>query len=192
MSQAIQLIVGLGNPGSKYQHTRHNVGFDFVDSLLPAGMSARLDKRFRSEIAELSIDGNRVWLLKPQTFMNLSGDAVGGFTQYYKIASENILVVHDELDLPPGQIRLKKGGGSSGHNGLKDIIAKLGSGDFIRLRIGIGHPGSADQVVGFVLQKAPASEEALIQDAMHRAKQFVQQIVGGDSAAVMNELHRKQ
>lgn len=192
MSEPIQLIVGLGNPGAKYHGTRHNVGFGFIDQLLPVGTSARTDIRFKSELAEISVAGKKVYLLKPLTFMNLSGDAVGSFARYYKIAPENILVVHDELDLPPGVLRLKKGGGSGGHRGLNDIIAKLGSKDFYRLRVGIGHPGSSDQVTAFVLQKAPTSESKLVEDALHRATKYLPDIVTGNHSAAMNELHRKQ
>jgi len=192
MTEPIRLLVGLGNPGAKYHSTRHNAGFDFVDALLPAGMTFRADSRFKSELAEISVSGRKVYLLKPQTFMNLSGDAVGGFARYYKINPENILVAHDELDLLPGALRLKKGGGSGGHRGLNDIIAKLGSKDFYRLRIGIGHPGSAAQVSGYVLQKAPKPEAELIENAIRRAAGHITDIVSGNHAAAMNELHRKQ
>lgn len=192
MTKAIQLIVGLGNPGAKYQHTRHNAGFDFVDALLPVGMNLREDKRFHGDVGEITVDGRRVWLLKPLTYMNRSGDAVAGLANYFKIPPEQILVVHDELDLPPGQIRLKTGGGSGGHNGLKDIVTKLGgNSSFVRLRVGVGHPGSADQVVGYVLQRAPASEADLTEEAMHRALPLIPKIVAGETSAAMNELHRK-
>ncbi len=191
-SDPIKLIAGLGNPGAKYLGTRHNAGFDFVDALLPSGVAFKPDNRFKSELAEISVAGQKIWLLKPQTFMNLSGEAVGGFARYYKISPENILVAHDELDLLPGVLRLKKGGGSGGHRGLNDIISKLGSRDFYRLRIGIGHPGSASQVAAFVLQKPPASESDLINDAIHRAVSQLPDIVSGNHAAAMNELHRKQ
>ncbi len=192
MTEPIRLVVGLGNPGAKYQGTRHNTGFDFVDALLSPGMAFKADSRFKSDLAEISLAGRKVHLLKPRTFMNLSGDAVGGFARYYKIDAENILVAHDELDLPPGVLRLKKGGGSGGHRGLNDIIAKLGSRDFYRLRIGIGHPGSAAQVSGFVLQKAPKPEADLIDDAIRRAASHLPDIIAGNHAAAMNELHRKQ
>jgi len=185
------LIAGLGNMGREYDGTRHNVGFEVVD-FLAKEFEVSFKNDSLGDIAEFRFKGRTFVLLKPSTFMNLSGDAVGGFARYYKINPENILVVHDELDLLPGALRLKKGGGSGGHRGLNDIIAKLGSKDFYRLRIGIGHPGSAAQVSGYVLQKAPKPEAELIENAIRRAAGHITDIVSGNHAAAMNELHRKQ
>src|SRR6266516_888223 len=142
----IFLIAGLGNPGPEYAETRHNAGFRFLDALL-SGPGARLrhESRFHGDVGRVDVSGKDVWLLAPQTFMNLSGDSVSAFANYYKIPVGEILVVHDELDLPPGTVRLKIGGGNGGHNGLTDVTQKLGSPDYARLRIGIGHPGSAAQ-----------------------------------------------
>src|SRR5688572_4549412 len=142
--QGISLIVGLGNPGPEYAETRHNAGFRFLDVLLSgSNVALRRESRFSGDAARFSVDGNELWLLAPQTFMNHSGDSVAKFANYYKIPAAEILVVYDEIDLPPGAVRLKVGGGSAGHNGLTDVIEKLGSPDCARLRIGVGHPGSA-------------------------------------------------
>ena len=152
------LVVGLGNPGSDYAQTRHNIGFMAVDAL--AG-HARFTSKFHSETASLSIEGEKVILLKPQTFMNLSGKAVQAAMAFYKIAPEQVIVLHDELDLPLGKIRIKQGGGANGHNGLKDIDQMIGP-DYWRIRLGIGHPGTAEQVHGHVLSKFTAEERELV------------------------------
>jgi peptidyl-tRNA hydrolase, PTH1 family len=186
----IALIVGLGNPGPEYAETRHNAGFRFLDALLPVGTALRSENRFAGRVARLTIEGSDVWLLAPETFMNHSGDAVAKLAHFYKIPVEAILVAHDELDMPPGAVRLKQGGGDGGHNGLKDITQKLG-GDYARLRIGIGHPGNAAQVASYVLRRAPASEQELIDDAIARARQHIADIVHGQFQKVMNELHAK-
>jgi PTH1 family peptidyl-tRNA hydrolase len=154
---SIRLIVGLGNPGPEYALTRHNAGFWLLDNLantLP-GCKLQRETRFNAFVAKSHIGGKEVWLLEPQTYMNRSGQSVGGLARFYKIAPEEILVVHDELDILPGIAKLKKGGGSGGHNGLKDISAALGTQDYWRLRLGIGHPRNynlAQQVADFVLQ----------------------------------------
>lgn len=190
MAQGISLIVGLGNPGAEYAETRHNAGFRFLDMLSDAaGERLRNESRFLANVGKLNVSGRDVWLLEPQTFMNRSGDAVSRFAHYYKIPVAEILVAHDELDLPPGTVRLKVGGGDGGHNGLSDVTAKLGSSDYARLRIGIGHPGSSAQVVSYVLKKAPSAEQALIDAAIASARAHVADIVHGQFQKVMNSLH---
>ncbi len=190
MTQGISLIVGLGNPGPQYAETRHNAGFRFLDALL-SGTETRLrhEARFAGEVARFGVGGREVWLLAPQTFMNHSGESVAKFAHYYKIPVPEILVVYDEIDLPPGSVRLKVGGSNAGHNGLNDVTEKLGSPDCVRLRIGVGHPGAAAQVVSYVLKKAPASEQALIDEAIERARQHLSDIVRGEYEKVMNALH---
>lgn len=191
---AIALVAGLGNPGPRYAPTRHNAGFWFLEAVAAAHrLTFRRESRFGADVASDTATGDSIWLLAPRTFMNLSGDPVGAFARYYKITPERILVVHDELDLPPGTVRLKRGGGHGGHNGLRDIIAKLGSSDFLRLRLGIGHPGSADAVTDYLLTGGPGgAERADIDDAIARAVALLPRIIAGDYAAVMNELHRRE
>jgi PTH1 family peptidyl-tRNA hydrolase len=190
MTQGISLIVGLGNPGKSYAETRHNAGFRFMDGLLRhIGTRLRKESRFDGEAGKVVIAGRDVWLLMPQTYMNASGQSVARLANFYKIAPEEILVVHDELDLQPGTVRLKQGGGHGGHNGLRDIINRLGSRDFMRLRIGIGHPGSAPQVESYVLKKAPKAEQQQIDAAIDAALAQVDEIVHGNYEQVMNDLH---
>ena len=190
MASRIQLIVGLGNPGREYEDTRHNAGFWFVDRIASRfSGSLRPEAKFQGEVGKATIAGEPVWLLKPQTFMNLSGDAVAAVARFYKIPVESILVAHDELDLNPGVVRLKQGGGHGGHNGLRDMVAKLGGNNFMRLRIGIGHPGNAKQVANFVLHKASSNEQQLIEGAIDAALAEIESIVGGDHQKVMNRLH---
>ena len=169
MSQpAPKLIVGLGNPGSEYAETRHNAGFWFCERLArELGTAFSKEARFHGLAANARADG--VWLLMPQTFMNRSGQSVAALARFYRIAPAEILVVHDELDIPPGQLRLKFGGGLGGHNGLKDITAHLGTQDFWRLRVGIGHPGDRNEVVNFVLKPPRREESALIDASLDRA-----------------------
>lgn len=190
MVQGISLIVGLGNPGAEYAGTRHNAGFRFLDVLLDAtGEKLRTESRFVGNVGKITLTGKDVWLLEPQTFMNHSGDSVAKFAYYFKIQAAEILVAHDDLDLPPGTVRLKVGGGDGGHNGLADITEKLGTSDYVRLRIGIGHPGNAPQVVSYVLKKAPLVEQTLIDAAIVNAKTYVADIVHGEFQKVMNRLH---
>ena len=186
----ISLIVGLGNPGREYEATRHNAGFWWADEFARAqGANFRAEGKFHGLVARTALHGHEVHLLKPQTFMNVSGRAVGALAQFYKIAPENILVVHDELDLPPGSAKLKLGGGHGGHNGLKDIIAHLGTRDFWRLRIGIGHPGERADVSNFVLNSPRREEQELIDQAMQRAQDVAPLIVEGKLEAAMLKLH---
>jgi PTH1 family peptidyl-tRNA hydrolase len=188
---AIRLIVGLGNPGPEYERTRHNAGFWLVDELAwQLKASLKPESKFFGEVARAQHPaGGELWLLKPATFMNLSGQAVGALARFYKIAPEEVLVVHDELDLEPGVARFKQGGGHGGHNGLKDIIAKLGTPNFWRLRLGIGHPGDRSEVVNFVLKKARSEEQALIDEAMARSLRELPAALAGDFPAAMKALH---
>jgi len=190
MMNTIRLIVGLGNPGREYETTRHNVGFWWVDELARGEkLSFRSDAKFHGEVVRGQLDGQEVWLLKPQTFMNLSGRAVGAMAQFYKIAPSEILVVHDELDLQPGIARLKLGGGHGGHNGLKDIIAHLGTKDFWRLRLGVGHPGDRAEVVNYVLNNPRREERELIEEAMQHSLHVAQLVIAGKAEAAMLKLH---
>ena len=192
---ALRLIAGLGNPGPEYSETRHNAGFWFVDACARK-LGARLasESRYFGEAARIRAEGQDLWLFKPLTFMNRSGQAVAALARFYKISPEEILVVHDELDLLPGEIRLKQGGGIGGHNGLKDIAAHLGSGDFWRLRLGIGHPrnlGMAQEVVDFVLHRPRAQEREAIDIALARGLDELPAMLRGDFPAAMRRLHTK-
>ncbi len=192
MSTPIELIVGLGNPGSRYQDTRHNAGFWLVDRIAArAGASLRASPRFRGAVGEATIAGHRVRLLEPDTFMNASGDSVAAVARFYRVPPAAILVAHDEIDLPPGVARIKQGGGHGGHNGLRDVIPKLGDKSFVRLRIGVGHPGSAERVVGYVLARPSADERRLIEDAVDAALDEVERIVEGDLERAMTSLHTR-
>ena len=186
----IKLIAGLGNPGREYEGTRHNAGFWWVDELARAHQFVfKAENKFHGLAARGSVLGREIFLLKPQTFMNVSGRAVGALMQFYKIEPQHILVVHDELDLPPGSAKLKLGGGHGGHNGLKDIIAHLGTKDFWRLRIGIGHPGERADVSDYVLNPPRREEANLIEQAMRRAHEVSHLIVEGKLEAAMLKLH---
>ncbi len=188
----IRLIVGLGNPGREYETTRHNAGFWFVEELAQsANHSFRNEAKFIGLAVRGHLHGHEVWLLKPQTFMNASGRSVAAAAQFYKISPAEILVVHDELDLQPGVARLKMGGGHGGHNGLKDIIAHLGTRDFWRLRLGVGHPGDRSEVVSYVLNDPRSEELAQIEDAMHKALHLAPLIIEGKMEAAMLKLHSK-
>jgi PTH1 family peptidyl-tRNA hydrolase len=187
---AIRLIVGLGNPGREYESTRHNVGFLWIDELARLqDLGFRSEAKFHGLTARGQLHGHEVLLLKPQTFMNVSGRSVGALVQFYKISPEEMLVVHDELDLPPGVARLKMGGGHGGHNGLKDIIAHLGSRDFWRLRIGIGHPGDRSEVSNYVLNDPRREERELIAEAMQKAQNIAHMVIEGKTEAAMLKLH---
>ncbi len=187
---SIGLIAGLGNPGADYAATRHNAGFWFVDALAAAhGASLRAEAKFHGELGRAAVGGRDVWLLKPTTFMNHSGRAVAAVARYYKLAPEQILVAHDDLDLPVGTARLKRGGGHGGHNGLRDIINHLGSRDFLRLRLGIHHPGDSKAVVDYVLGRPSAADREAIEDAIARALGVMPLVVSGDLERAMNRLH---
>ncbi len=191
-NNTIQIIAGLGNPGNEYENTRHNAGFWFIDHLVyQYNLSLKKESKFFAEAAKVSLGADSVWLIKPMNFMNRSGQSIARLAQFYKIKPEQILVVHDELDLSPGTVRLKQGGGHGGHNGLRDTINQLGSKDFYRLRLGIGHPGSKEQVVGYVLGKTPASEKQLIESAIDKTMDALELIISGDMQKAMNQLHAK-
>ncbi|WP_018232590.1 aminoacyl-tRNA hydrolase [Thioalkalivibrio thiocyanodenitrificans] len=187
----VQLVAGLGNPGPRYTETRHNAGFWFVDALARQhGADLRLENRFAGEVARIVLDGRETRLLKPQTFMNRSGQSLKLLAGFYRIPVEAILVVHDEIDLPPGEVRLKRGGGHGGHNGLRDIMAHLGR-DFLRLRIGVGHPGYKDEVVDYVLHRPSRDEEAGIRESIDRALAVMPEVVAGELERAMHQLHSK-
>ncbi|MFT6350954.1 MAG: aminoacyl-tRNA hydrolase [Paraglaciecola chathamensis] len=191
MKDKIQLIVGLGNPGDKYAQTRHNAGAEFVEQLAARHLAPlKPEKKYHGLYAKANIKGSIVHLLVPTTFMNLSGQSVSALANFFKIPPESILVAHDELDLPPGVARFKLGGGHGGHNGLRDIISKLGNNkNFYRLRIGIGHPGHSSQVSGFVLNRAPAKERDATLIAIDEAERHLELAITGDWAKAMNQLH---
>ena len=192
MSNVIKLIVGLGNPGSDYAKTRHNAGFWWIDELCAKErVMLRAEKKFHGDVARLNIGGHEIWLLEPMTFMNVSGRAVQALATFYKILPNEIIVVHDELDLPPGTVKMKPGGGHGGHNGLKDIIAQLGTQEFWRLRIGIGHPGDRNEVINYVLQPPRAEERPLIDETITRSLELFPLIARGDLQAAMLKLHTK-
>ena len=187
----LRLIVGLGNPGPTYARTRHNAGFELIDELARrTGSNLRHEARHQGELARASIAGTDVWLLKPMTYMNLSGQAVRSVAGFYRIAPQSILVAHDELDFPPGVVRLKEGGGAGGHNGLRDLIAQLDDG-FWRLRIGIGHPGDRDAVLDYVLGRPPAAEADLIHEAVLAAADAVPVMLTDGAQKAMNRLHMR-
>lgn len=184
------LVAGFGNPGSEYDRTRHNAGFWFVDELArELGTSFTNDKRFFSQVASAQVNGRKVVLVKPMNYMNNSGQGLAAVARFFKIDAARILVAHDELDIPPGHIRLKKGGGHGGHNGLRDSLAKLGKADFWRLRIGIGHPGHKSAVSGYVLKRASADDQRLIDEAIELALRESMTIIDGDVNVATKALH---
>jgi PTH1 family peptidyl-tRNA hydrolase len=191
----IRLFVGLGNPGTEYAGTRHNAGFWWLDALA-AKWGARLlsDRNYHGLVARVNNApgaSGPVWLIAPQTYMNLSGKAVAPLARFFKIAPEEILVVHDELDLDPGQMKIKQGGSHAGHNGLKDIQAQLGSADFWRLRLGVGHPGDRAEVVNHVLRKPPGADREAIESCIERSLSCIEPMLTGDMAKAMALIHAK-
>ncbi len=188
----IALLVGLGNPGTRYEDTRHNAGFWFLDAVASSyNIQFRSESRFSGEVARLQHSGFDCWLLKPTTFMNRSGQAISALAHFYKINPVNILVAHDELDLSVGTVRLKKGGGHGGHNGLRDTINKLSTSDFMRLRLGIDHPGHRDAVTGHVLNAPQASERTAIDEAIGLSVRALPLILNGDYDKAMQQLHTR-
>jgi len=184
------LIFGLGNPGPRYAETRHNAGFWFLDRLAEtAGAKFRMQSRLHSETTRVSLYGQDCILVKPTTFMNHSGQAVRAVVDYYKAGADQVLVAYDELDLPPGAARLKQGGGHGGHNGLRDIFRHTADHDFLRLRIGIGHPGARDAVTAYVLSRATAAQERLMRDSISDALDVLPRVLSSDLAGAMKELH---
>ncbi len=192
MTEGIQLIVGLGNPGNDYEQTRHNAGFWWVDEICRThGLTMASESKFFGRAGRMKANAKECWLLQPMTFMNASGRAVAALARFYRIAPHHILVVHDELDLPPGAVKLKHGGGNGGHNGLKDISAQLGTPDYWRLRIGIGHPGDKSAVVNFVLKPPMREEAVLIEDAIYASTKLLPMLLEGSFEAAMLKLHTK-
>ena len=191
MSTHLTMIAGLGNPEDRYERTLHNAGFWFVDELARRfNGQFKFEKRFDADICKVSIAGNDIWLAKPQSYMNLSGGPVRGMLDYYRMKVGNLLVAHDEIDLPPGTVRLKLGGGHGGHNGLRDVIKHCGR-DFMRLRLGVGHPGHKDQVTSYVLKKASAEVESAILTNVDDAADVMPILVEQGLEAAMKELHTK-
>lgn len=188
----IKLIVGLGNPGPEYEATRHNAGFWWIEEAADR-LGARLvaERPYFGRVARVNRPAGPLWLLQPQTYMNLSGKSVAPLARFFKIAPEEILVVHDELDLPPGQLKLKQGGGHGGHNGLRDIHAQLGSADYWRLRLGIGHPGVKAEVVDYVLRKPPAAEREAIEKTILETMPALDLLIDGPMDRAMMKLHAK-
>lgn len=189
----IKLFVGLGNPGPEYQDTRHNAGFWWLEALArELKVHLTLDKSYYGLVARTTVQGNTIWLLAPQTFMNLSGKSVGTLARFFKIAPEEVLVAHDELDVVPGQVKLKFGGSHAGHNGLRDIHAQLGSGDYWRLRLGIGHPGNKAEVANWVLKKPILDDRIAIDQCIDRAIKAVPDLIQGamDRATMLVHTHK--
>ncbi len=183
------MIAGLGNPEERYERTLHNAGFWFVDELARRlNGQLKYEKRFDAEVCKVSIANNDVWLVKPQSFMNLSGGPVRSVLDYYRLPAGQLLVAHDEIDLPPGTVRLKQGGGHGGHNGMRDIIQHCGR-DFMRLRLGVGHPGHKDQVTSYVLKKASSDVEAAILKSVDEAADVMPLLVEDGMNAAMKKLH---
>ncbi len=190
--KTIKLIVGLGNPGSKYAQTRHNVGFWFIDLLCKSsGFDLKDNKKFYGQAAKVNLADRPVWLLKPETFMNLSGKAVASLANFYKIEVDEILVIYDELDLPVGTAKIKKSGGHGGHNGLRDIINSMGSKDFYRIRLGIGHPGHKSKVLSWVLGRPNTDDEISINNAITKSLTVLDDLILGNLEKATKELHTK-
>ena len=186
----IKLFVGLGNPGPEYEATRHNAGFWWIDALArDLKLHLAPERAYHALVARTQIAGRPVWLLEPQTFMNLSGKSVAALARFFKIEPAEILVVHDELDVVPGEAKLKFGGSHAGHNGLRDIHAQLGTGDYWRLRLGIGHPGAKSEVVGWVLKKPLKEQRDAIDDAVTRSLHAVPALLAGDMTKAMQQIH---
>ena len=189
----IKLFVGLGNPGPEYEATRHNAGFWWIDALsreLKAPLS--LDKNYHGQVARTTLNGQTVWLLKPLTFMNLSGKSVAALARFFKISPAEVLVAHDELDIVPGQVKLKFGGSHAGHNGLRDIHAQLGSADYWRLRIGVGHPGDKAEVINWVLKKPSQEHRVAIEECIERSLKAVPELLKGEMEKATMMIHTSQ
>ena len=188
----IRLMVGLGNPGAEYDGTRHNAGFWFIDEAArQLKVTLVPDRSYVGLVARVNLPGGPLWLLEPMTFMNLSGKSVAPLARFFKIAPEEILVAHDELDLMPGQMKMKLGGSHAGHNGLKDIQAQLGSAGFWRLRLGIGHPGVKAEVINHVLRKPPVAEREAIDQSIAQALGALDLLIAGDMERAMLRIHAR-
>ena len=191
MTTHLSIIAGLGNPEERYARTLHNAGFWFVDELARReNAQFKYEKRFDADICRIRLAGDEVWLIKPQSYMNLSGGPVRGMLDYYRLSVHELLVAHDEIDLPPGDVRLKAGGGHGGHNGLRDMIQHCGK-DFMRLRIGVGHPGHKDQVTGYVLKKASSDIEAAMLRNVDEAADVMPILAEEGLNAAMKKLHTR-
>ena len=187
----LSIIAGLGNPEDKYERTLHNAGFWFVDALARKhGGLFRYEKKFDAECCRINLHGEDVWLVKPQSYMNQSGSPIRGLLDYYRLRSNELLVAHDEIDLPPGTVRIKEGGGHGGHNGLRDIIRHCGA-EFVRLRLGVGHPGEKHKVTNYVLKRGSGDVEAAVERNIDDALAVMPELVDGDINAAMKKLHTK-
>ena len=186
----IRLFVGLGNPGPDYEDTRHNAGFWWIDALArELNTTLVMDKSYHGMVARTTVQGQTVWLLKPQTFMNLSGKSVAALANFFKIPAQDILVAHDELDVSPGEAKLKLGGSHAGHNGLRDIHAQLGTDQYWRLRLGIGHPGHKAEVIHWVLKKPSPDHRIAIEQTLDRAIKAVPAFLSGDMEQATRLIH---
>lgn len=188
----LSIIAGLGNPEDKHERTLHNAGFWFVDAVARKyGGSFRYEKRFDANCCKVTIGGKEIWLVKPQSYMNLSGGPLRSVLDYYRLNPKSLLVAHDEIDLPPGTVRLKQGGGHGGHNGIRDVMQHCGA-DFMRLRIGIGHPGEKSQVTGYVLKRASKDVEAAVERNVGEAMDVMPLLIDDGLNAAMKALHTKE
>ena len=191
MKKPVRIIAGLGNPEEKYERTLHNAGFWFVDALARKfGGHFRYEKKFDAEICRVTMHGDDVWLVKPQSYMNHSGPPVRGMLDYYRLGLAELLVAHDEIDLQPGIVRLKEGGGHGGHNGIRDVIRHCGA-DFLRLRLGVGHPGQKEEVTNYVLKRGSSEVESAIERNIDDAIAVLPELVDGNISAAMKKLHTK-
>ena len=192
MSNSIRIIAGLGNPEDKYERTLHNAGFWYVDAVARKyGGSFRYEKKFDADYCKVNLHGDDVWLVKPQSYMNLSGGPIRGVIDYYRLTVSELLVAHDEIDLPSGTTRLKLGGGHGGHNGLRDIIQHCGA-EFLRLRLGVGHPGDKSQVTNHVLKRGPADVERAIEGNIDEAIDVLPLLMNDGLSAAQKALHTKE
>ena len=186
----IKLLVGLGNPGTEYEATRHNAGFWWIDTIArDLKVHLQPDRSYHGLVARTTVNGHNLWLLEPQTFMNVSGKSVAALAKFFKIPANAVLVVHDELDLPPGEAKLKLGGGHAGHNGLRDIHAQLGTDQYWRLRIGIGHPGVKSEVANWVLKKPAPEQRTAIEDCITRTSLALPHLLSGDITKATQIIH---
>ena len=191
MSTHVSIIAGLGNPEERYAQTLHNAGFWIVDEIARRWDARfKYEKRFDADIGKVTIGANEVWLIKPQSYMNLSGGPVRAMLDYYRLPVEQLLVAHDEIDLPPGTVRLKRSGGHGGHNGLRDLIQHCGK-DFMRLRVGVGHPGQKDQVTGYVLKRAASDVDAVLRQSVDEAVDVIPVLIERGLDEAMKALHTK-
>jgi PTH1 family peptidyl-tRNA hydrolase len=191
MAKPVRIIAGLGNPEEKYERTLHNAGFWFVDALArKQGGLFRFEKKFDAECCRIKLHGEDLWLIKPQSYMNHSGPPIRSLLDYYRLRPNELLVAHDEIDLPPGTVRIKEGGGHGGHNGLRDIIRHCGA-DFQRLRLGVGHPGEKHKVTNYVLKRGAADVEAAVDRNIDDAIAVMPELVDGDINAAMKKLHTR-